>query len=241
MPASSGAWSRKAFFVPFRLLLLIAAICHCPMLHAQTEGMSLVVEMADGTRSAFLLSEKPEMTFEGRALVFRSQEAEIAVARVDFSYFHFERVEAGVPEPPSDGTLTAGMSLVVEMTDGTRSAFLLSEKPEMTFDDGDLVFRSEQAEIAVAREDFSYFHFENVEVSMLERSSGGTEAEFVTTGVLRVRGVKANAVAVYALDGSVCAVDKSVEGDAVTVSLRSLPRGVYVVRYGATSIKMSNN
>ena len=171
MPASSGAWSRKAFFVPFRLLLLIAAICHCPMLHAQTEGMSLVVEMTDGTRSAFLLSEKPEMTFEGRALVFRSQEAEIAVARVDFSYFQFE----------------------------------------------------------------------NVEVSMLERSSGGTEAEFVTTGVLRVRGVKANAVAVYALDGSVCAVDKSVEGDAVTVSLRSLPRGVYVVRYGATSIKMSNN
>ena len=241
MPASSGAWSRKAFFVPFRLLLLIAAICHCPMLHAQKEGMSLVVEMTDGTRSAFLLSEKPELTFEGGDLVFRSEQAEIAVAREDFSYFHFERVEVSMPEPPSDDVQTAGRSLVVEMTDGTRSAFLLSEKPEMTFEGGDLVFRSEEAEITVAREDFAYFHFENVEVSMLERSSSGTEAEFVTTGVLRVRGVRANAVAVYTLDGSTCAVDKSVEGDAVTVSLRSLPRGVYVVRYGATSIKMSNN
>ena len=136
---------------------------------------------------------------------------------------------------------TASMSLVVEMMDGTRSAFLLSEKPEMKFAGGDLVFKSEKAEVTVAREDFGYFHFESVEAGVHELPSGGAEAEFVAPGVLRLCGVKAAAVAVYALDGSACSADKSVEGDAVTVSLRSLPQGVYVVRYGATAVKMSNN
>ena len=136
---------------------------------------------------------------------------------------------------------TAGISLVVEMTDGTSSAFLLSEKPEMTFKGGYLVFKSTMAEINVARNEFSYFHFESVESGVHELSLGGAETEFVAPGVIRVRGVSATAVAVYALDGSACSADVSVDGDAVTVSLRSLPRGVYVVRCGATSIKMSNN
>ena len=64
-----------------KLLLFIAAICSCTMLCAQTAGMSLVVEMRDGTRSAFLLSEKPEMTFAGGGLVFKSEKAEVTVAR----------------------------------------------------------------------------------------------------------------------------------------------------------------
>ena len=136
---------------------------------------------------------------------------------------------------------TAGMSLVVEMMDGTRSAFLLSEKPEMTFASGGLVFKSEKAEVTVAREDFGYFHFESVEAGVHELPSGGAEAEFVAPGVLRLRGVNVAAVAVYALDGSACSAEKMVEGDAVIVSLRSLPQGVYVVRYGATAVKMSNN
>ena len=76
---------------------------------------------------------------------------------------------------------------------------------------------------------------------MHELPSGGAEAEFVAPGVLRLRGVNVAAVAVYALDGSACSAEKMVEGDAVIVSLRSLPQGVYVVRYGATAVKMSNN
>ncbi|MCF0194337.1 MAG: hypothetical protein HUK00_04055 [Bacteroidaceae bacterium] len=135
---------------------------------------------------------------------------------------------------------TASMSLVVEMTDGTSSAFLLSEKPEMTFDGSDLVFKSNKAEIIVARNDFSHFHFTSIGDGV-ELPSGGAEVEFVAPSILRVRGVNVNAVVVYTLDGSLCNAEKTVEGDAVTISLRSLQQGVYVVRYGATAVKMFNN
>ena len=59
--------------------------------------------------------------------------------------------------------------------------------------------------------------------------------------MLRVSGVEAGVVRVFALDGSACRAEVSAQGDAVTVSVSHLPKGVYVVRYGATAVKIANN
>ena len=137
---------------------------------------------------------------------------------------------------------SATMSLVVEMRDGTQSAFRLSEKPEMRFDGADCVFTSTEVEVRVAKKDFDHFHFKSITTPVEESPSArGVEAELVAPGVLRVCGVEAGGVRVFALDGSACRADVSVQGDAVTVSVSHLPQGVYVVRYGATAVKIANN
>lgn len=69
------------------------------------EGWALVVLHADGNRSTFLLSEKPEVTFSGSDCVFSSESATVTLARTSIADFHFEDAALGIGKVKSGDTL----------------------------------------------------------------------------------------------------------------------------------------
>lgn len=89
-----------------RLLLFIFILL--PSVMSQSlwaEELALVVLHADGNRSTFLLSERPEVTFSGDNCVFSSESATVTLARANITDFHFESAATGIGKVKGDERL----------------------------------------------------------------------------------------------------------------------------------------
>lgn len=123
-----------------------------------------------------------------------------------------------------------GSALLITFKDGRTAAYVLSQKPTLTFGDATLNIATEDASTEYQRADISKFGFVDAdEVSGIgQLTQGSTQFEY-RNGVIRATG---GSVQVYSLNGQLLTSGGS------TVQVSTLPAGVYVVKMNNQTIKI---
>ena len=135
---------------------------------------------------------------------------------------------------------SAATMLVVTQTDGTKSTFPLSEKPEITFSGNDCVFKSTEAELTVSRANIADFHFIKQSTAINGPETDGIYAEIIAPGTVLIRGVEPADVSVFDVNGTAVRADISGTKEALAVSVANLVPGVYILKFASYSLKFSN-
>ena len=126
--------------------------------------------------------------------------------------------------------------LIVDMRDGSSAMVQLIEKPTITFDGEMMKIVSAKTTLEFSRRDVKKYRFYRHEVSSVEELSLSPQATIEDNTII-VSGIADGVpITVYTASGTVvcCAV---ADGCSCTVSLESLPCGLYIVTYNDTTIK----
>jgi len=139
------------------------------------------------------------------------------------------------------------------VVNGVSYVFNLAEKPVITYEADKLTVKvtepsevveqqSTVSEISVAVADVQNIDLEKVNVptgiSNVEKAAPVTQFQ---SGLLQLSGLQpASAVTVVTLGGKTCLTVKASADGKATVSLQTLPSGVYIVRTANSAIKVTN-
>lgn len=126
----------------------------------------------------------------------------------------------------------ADEALCLTMKDGTVHSFLLNEKPVITMGDGKLNVATDMTTATYSLYDVREYVFGTASTAI---NGVSTSADFSRNGDNIVfHGVDAKNVAIYTANGA--AVN---DGTDTTVSMTSLPSGVYIIKASGISIKVN--
>lgn len=132
--------------------------------------------------------------------------------------------------------------LSVLMKDGTSVYFLLAEKPYITFQNDEMKIVSDTDEALVKRTLVERFEFVNeipTGIEDVEEQDEQLRAKFRLDGdAVYITGLASGSkVVLYAMDGRVVTTSVATADGCVTLSLNTLPSGIYIVKYNDTAIK----
>ena len=132
--------------------------------------------------------------------------------------------------------------LSVLMKDGTSVYFLLAEKPYITFQNDEMKIVSDTDEALVKRTLVERFEFVNeipTGIEDVEEQNEQLRANFKLDGdAVYITGLASGSkVVLYAMDGRVVNSSVAAADGCVTLSLNTLPSGIYIVKYNDTAIK----
>ena len=121
--------------------------------------------------------------------------------------------------------------LVVRLTTGEEVGYLLTDRPQLTFEDGMLVLTSERASAEYALTDVEEFYFtDDPPTGLSDATSEAVRFETLHDGTVRIHGVNdAKTVRVFDLSGRTVAARLSAEGGSVLVDLHAAPSGIYLI------------
>ena len=129
--------------------------------------------------------------------------------------------------------------LVIRLTDGGTHTFILSEKPVVTFPDGNVVVNG-SASTTYTRSEVEKFSFEYIDPNGIESISKDNVIFYYVDGEnVRISGLKdMTTVSVTSLDGKIISTQKCDGTGIVTISLGNQPKGIYIISYEGRSVKI---
>ena len=124
-------------------------------------------------------------------------------------------------------------AVVVNMTDGTKTVFMLTDKPVITYSGNNLVLKASTKEASVP--------VTSIINVTLEDHNTPTKIQPVLTDRMLFQQLPAGSeVRVYTVDGkSVCTLTADSDG-SVSLDLSRLPRGVLIIQTPNGTIKVNN-
>lgn len=128
--------------------------------------------------------------------------------------------------------------LHLSMNDGSTVIFMLKEKPQVTFSADSIKIVSATSEAKAKRSEVAEitFLFMETESGINDTDTDGTvdmNGEFIKVGNL----AKESKVTIFTADGRVASTEKADDSGTATLSLTSLPKGIYLLNYNDTTIK----
>ena len=131
-------------------------------------------------------------------------------------------------------------ALAVFTKDGVKTTFILQEKPEVFFEGFDLRVVSEKQDVSFPVSNLLRFTFEKQDYDgITERKKEEPGLNF-KDGMLVVSQVEAGKqVCIYAADGKLLRTITPRRSGTFRLNLSQLTQGVYIVRVGQTSYKIS--
>lgn len=133
----------------------------------------------------------------------------------------------------------ADTALVVKRTNGKTETFLLSSEPVLTFNSENCVFSTTNVTVTIPRTNIEEFHFVDNSTD-IENQKAGSDVfvRFSGNNAVVISGLKNDRITVLDLSGKVVNADVSNNGEETTVSLNNLSRGIYIIKYDNSSIKV---
>lgn len=125
-------------------------------------------------------------------------------------------------------------ALIVDMASGETHSFLLSEKPEIIFEDKSLRLRTSKVEVSFMRSDIANCHFAKIQTSINQVSNNELRIVSLEENRLDIYGLNnpEETVNVYDLNGHICNADVQMYGNKACIFLTALPNGVYIIKIG---------
>ena len=125
-------------------------------------------------------------------------------------------------------------AVVVNMTNGAKTVFLLVDTPVITYSESNLIVRTANKEVSVPVTDI-------VNVTLEERSAlTKIESAFTADGVLFRQLPADTDVRVYTIDGKAVCTQKVDSDGSAGLDLSRLPKGVLIIKTPETTIKVNN-
>ncbi len=129
--------------------------------------------------------------------------------------------------------------LTVYTKDGAHHEFQLFDRPQVTFEQGNLHIRTKKDEVSFALGDVSYYNFEKGYFDAIEDAEAPTEGMIVQDNEVTISNLpEGSFVSVYSLDGKKMASAIVPATGICSVSLRAFPTGVYVVKANDITYKI---
>ncbi len=136
-------------------------------------------------------------------------------------------------------------ALIVQLRNGGEDAFVLSEKPVVTFPNNIMLIYCDKFETTYYRSEIMRFYFEDVNsddsrvVGIESIDKDNISFYYVDENNVRITGLKdKTAVSVASLDGKIILNQKCDASGNVTISLDNMPKGIYVISFGSRSVKI---
>ncbi len=122
-----------------------------------------------------------------------------------------------------------GSALLITFNDGTTTSYVLSEKPRVTFSEGNMLIQASDASAQYARADVSRFTFVDAGEASIKNLKQGSIAFEYHDNIIRLAGAQ---IEVFATNGTL------VKKGSGNVSLEDLSDGVYAVKFKNQTIKV---
>ena len=130
--------------------------------------------------------------------------------------------------------------LVVWAKDGTQVAYVLAEKPKVTFTDTDLVITSNGVEVNYSLDNMARFTYEDNTTTAITNLQTGKASVKLDGESLLFPALKANStVSLYSLNGTLIFQKKIQEDGKYAFSLSNLNTGVYIVKVNGITYKIT--
>jgi len=133
-------------------------------------------------------------------------------------------------------------ALQVLTKDNAIHQFLLKDKPQVKFEGTNLVITSEKATASFALSDVIRFTYQPTDPSGINemRADGEPAVNYSEDGTVTISQLPANATAtVYTMDGRTVQQLKAQHAGTYRLSFSGLPSGVYLVKAGNTTYKIT--
>lgn len=127
--------------------------------------------------------------------------------------------------------------LIVETNDGKTYGYVLAEKPQLTFDETDMIITTATANASFARADIKNFRFEDIQPLSINTYENTQQMSYLS-GIVTVEG--SETVALFDISGKLILIKKAGNDKRVTIDLNALPHTTYIVRAGKQSLKVVN-
>lgn len=123
--------------------------------------------------------------------------------------------------------------------DGSDKWFLFTQQPVVTFSKSELTISTSDATFTYTFDDVAEFQFGNPDPDVITGQISITPRIVHHGNTILIYGTRVDAVCLYELSGRKLAACVQRQGDAVSISLQSLPAGVYIIRINNQTIKVS--
>ncbi len=131
-------------------------------------------------------------------------------------------------------------ALLVLTKDNVKHLFMLDEKPEITFSGSELTVKSEKTTAAFSLSDVLRFTYQKEDEAGINELQADEVALDYVNGTLIISNLKAGeSVGVFALDGKQVQKLTARRAGTFRISLSAIPSGVYIVKAGVTSYKIT--
>lgn len=131
--------------------------------------------------------------------------------------------------------VSAQNALVLESNDGKTYSYVLASKPQLTFNETDMIIATTDASASFVRTDIKNFHFEEVADAIKDVKADSQRMSYLH-GVVTVDG--AENVILYDISGKQIMSKRAAGNGSVTIDLNNQPQGTYIVRSGKQSLKV---
>ena len=120
--------------------------------------------------------------------------------------------------------------LRVQLKDGTQNEYIISDRPEVQFENSKVVFSCKNVTTEYAKDNLINFIFTSDYLSISPLQSGDTRLTIMDDGNLLVEGAKdVKSIKVYSIDGKILSVKKIYNEGSIIILLASLPKGCYII------------
>ena len=131
-------------------------------------------------------------------------------------------------------------ALVVRLKDGTEVQFITSEKLTVTNNGNDVVFKSTTATATYPRSNVAKFYFKPAVLNSVEKIQNEQRINFLMQRdyILITSTEKLTKPMIYNINGMMLATSvNQISTNSATISISSLPRGIYIVTANKQSFK----
>ena len=131
-------------------------------------------------------------------------------------------------------------ALVVRLKDGTEVQFITSEKLTVTNNGNDVVFKSTTATATYPRSNVTKFYFKTAVLNSVEKVQNEQRINFLMQSdyIMITSTEKLTKPMIYNINGMMLATSvNQISNNSATISVSSLPRGIYIVTANKQSFK----
>ena len=137
------------------------------------------------------------------------------------------------------GMANEPLALHLLLTDGTSHVFNFVNLPEVTFAGDKLTVTSTQDAVTVEIDKVQEFHFGDIATDIDEPNKVARSVIHIADGEVIVTNATLPNVGIFDINGRKLSPSARQLSDGVSISLRSLPTGIYIIRFNNQSIKVT--
>ena len=137
--------------------------------------------------------------------------------------------------------LYADYHLVIEMNDTKKHSYSLEDNPVISFNNDILVIKTDKIELSYQISDIAKYYFtkEDTGISSVNGDVNNIHFNYTNTDFLLIEGIASeDNVNVYEINGRTCHVDIVRNSNCITIELKTLPKGIYLVKVNNHSFKL---
>ena len=132
--------------------------------------------------------------------------------------------------------------LVIETNNSKKHSYSLEDNPVISFDSNRLIIKTEKIELSYQISDIVKYYFveeDDTSISSINGDVNNIHFNYTNTDFLLIEGIASeDNVNVYEINGRTCHVDIVRNSNSITIELKTLPKGIYLVKVNNHSFKL---